>query len=159
MRRAVASTGSCVGGPHVCCSTAAIGAADETQTALARSLSGGTPVAEGAAFVEGLLAGSGTILLYDDALLGLLDGWVATLPDAAFFDLLPLLRRTFSSFEAAERRLIGRRVAGHGDALAPAPFGWDLDASRVDAGLATARSILGSGQRCGERASERLERS
>jgi hypothetical protein len=113
------------------------------QTALARSLSAGTPVTEGAAFVEGLLAGSGTILLHDEALLGLVDEWIATLADDAFLDLLPLLRRTFSSFESAERRLIGQRVAGHGGGLAPAPFGWDLDEARVAAGLSTVRTIFG----------------
>ncbi|MEX2627529.1 MAG: DUF5682 family protein, partial [Ilumatobacteraceae bacterium] len=46
---------------------------------LGRALSGGTPPAVGARFVEGFLAGSGTVLVHDAALRELLDRWLGTL--------------------------------------------------------------------------------
>ena len=41
----------------------------DVQARLGRALTPGTPAADGAAFVEGFLAGSGTVLLHDDQLL------------------------------------------------------------------------------------------
>ncbi len=59
------------------------------------------------AWVEGFLAGAGLVLLHDARLFGILDGWLAGLDGDAFTQLLPLLRRTFSTFAAGERRGIG----------------------------------------------------
>ncbi|MEU4427213.1 DUF5682 family protein [Actinoplanes sp. NPDC024001] len=72
----------------------------------------GTPPAHGAAWVEGFLSGGGLLLVHDDALLSLVDDWLADIPAEAFDDVLPLLRRTFGAFDAGERRAIGERVAG-----------------------------------------------
>ena len=110
---------------------------------LSRALTPGTPAAAGAAFVEGFLSGSGTVLLHDASLLGLVDEWLSQLGPEAFTDTLPLLRRTFGSFEPAERRRLGELVAGRGDGRAPAPFGWDLDPERAAAAVATVRLLLG----------------
>jgi hypothetical protein len=110
---------------------------------LSRALSAGTPPPVGAAFVEGFLAGSGTVLLHDGALLGMIDRWLAGLSSGAFTDVVPLMRRTFAAFEAGERRRIGQLVAGQGDGRAPAPYGWDLDAARAAAALDTVRTLLG----------------
>ena len=110
---------------------------------LARTLSVGTPPARAAAFVEGFVAGSGTVLLHDEGLLRLLDAWVAGLAGNAFGDVVPLLRRTFGGFEAAERRQLGQLVGGRGDGRPPTPFGWDLDEARVGAALRTVATMLG----------------
>jgi hypothetical protein len=69
--------------------------AAETERHFARVLSIGAPPAHGAAFVEGFLAGTGTVLLHDDGLLTLLDGWVASLGTGAFVGVVPLIQRTF----------------------------------------------------------------
>jgi hypothetical protein len=53
------------------------------------------------------------VLLYDDTLFTTLDSWLALLPGDTFDLLLPLLRRTFSTFSSPERRQIGER-ARHG---------------------------------------------
>ncbi len=54
---------------------------------LSRALSVGTTPAAGAAFVEGFLAGSGTVLVHDAELLDVIDGWVSSLaPDAFIAD-------------------------------------------------------------------------
>ena len=116
---------------------------DEVAGALSRALSYGTPARDGAAFVDGFLAGAGTVLIHDAGLLGLIDGWLATLPVDTFDDVVALLRRTFAAFEAGERRHLGELVSGRGSGRPPAPFGWDLDERRVADGLATMAELLG----------------
>ncbi|MDQ1424511.1 MAG: hypothetical protein QOD72_2009 [Acidimicrobiaceae bacterium] len=117
--------------------------APETERHFVRVLSIGSPPPHGAAFVEGFLAGTGTVLLHDDGLLALLDGWVASLGAEAFVDVVPLLRRTFGAFEVAERRQIGQLVSGRGDGRPPAPYGDELDPARVGAAFVTVRMLLG----------------
>ncbi len=109
---------------------------------LGRALSAGTPAATGAAFVEGFVAGSGTVLLHDDQLLAAVDAWIASLPAAAFDDVVALLRRTFGAFEPAERRQLGALLAT-GAVPRVLPAGDDLDEDRVRAGLTTVRLMLG----------------
>ena len=118
--------------------------ASAAEARLSRALSPGTPAAEGAAFVEGFLAGSGTILLHDRALLGLVDAWLSGLSPDAFVTCLPLLRRTFSTFEPSERRLIGELVARGGSAVAAA-VDERLDEERASLALATVAELLGIG--------------
>jgi hypothetical protein len=111
---------------------------------LGRALTPGTPAQEGAAFVEGFLAGSGTVLVHDRALLDLVDAWVAELPAESFSDALPLLRRTFATFEPSERRLIGELVRRGSGSARPEPGAQDgLDEERVRAALATMAELLG----------------
>ena len=83
------------------------------QSAQALSLACTNPVnpISTAEWLEGFLRGSGLLLVVNDALWQVLNGWVASLSDEAFTELLPLLRRTFSTFEAPERRQLGERVA------------------------------------------------
>ncbi|MFV0306820.1 MAG: DUF5682 family protein [Desertimonas sp.] len=116
--------------------------ADLVEARLGRALSPGTPAAAGAAFVEGFLAGSGTVLVHDDQLLGALDAWLASLPADVFDEVVPLLRRTFGAFEPAERRQLGRLLAT-GTIVRASVAGDDLDPGRVDLGLATVRRLLG----------------
>jgi hypothetical protein len=116
--------------------------ADATERRVSRSLSPGTAPADAAAFVEGFLGGSGTMLVHDPVLLAVIDRWLAGLADAAFTDTLPLLRRTFGSFEPAERRSIGERVRS-GEAPHTHRGHVDLDPERVAAALVTIGALLG----------------
>ncbi|MEM8620885.1 MAG: DUF5682 family protein [Actinomycetota bacterium] len=114
--------------------------AGRVERRLSRALSPGTPVSDGAAFVEGFLAGSGTVLIHDRDLREVVDRWIASLSGAAFDDIVPLLRRTFGGFEPAERRrLMSLAIA---DVEAPASV-IDADPERVDAVLVTVRQMLG----------------
>jgi hypothetical protein len=115
---------------------------DHVGARLGRALSGGTPPAAGAAFVEGFLAGSGTVLVHDDGLLAIVDRWLSSLRPDAFVATVPLLRRTFGTFEPAERRQLGRLVAG-APRERPLGFGDGVDAARVGAALTTVRLMLG----------------
>lgn len=57
-----------------------------------------------AAWLEGFLKGSGTILLIDDNLWNVVNSWVSGLDENIFIEVLPLLRRTFSNFTKPERK-------------------------------------------------------
>ena len=76
------------------------------------ALSPGADPMVGAAWVEGFLSDSGMILLHDTNLWQVMDGWIGELGNDAFDTILPLLRRTISTFPAAERRAIGERAKG-----------------------------------------------
>lgn len=117
-------------------------ATDRVERRLGRALSPGTPPAAGAAFVEGFLAGSGTVLMHDADLRAVVDRWLSSLTPQAFDETVPLLRRTFGSFESAERRQLGRLLAGE-QREALAGFGPGLDDARVIAALRTVRHMLG----------------
>lgn len=80
------------------------------ETRLARMTSPGTPLKQSAAWIEGLLQGSGLLLVHHDPLLALLDGWLNNLSPEAFIESLPLLRRSFARFADPERRQIGELV-------------------------------------------------
>jgi hypothetical protein len=86
--------------------------ADEARLRLGRALSRGTEPAAAAAWIDGFLRGSGLVLVHDDALFGLVDDWVAGLAPEAFEAILPLVRRTMSTFSPPERRAIGERANG-----------------------------------------------
>jgi hypothetical protein len=110
------------------------------------ALSIGAEPADGAAWVEGFLRDSGNILLHDAALFGALDGWVTEMPADAFDSVLPLLRRTVSTFTPPERRAIGERIrAGRRER----PPGGDdgLDPERADLVMPILARILGAGER------------
>ncbi|MEU1621914.1 DUF5682 family protein [Streptomyces sp. NPDC005722] len=108
---------------------------------------------EAAAWVEGFLAGGGMLLVHDERLLALVDGWLSAVPAAAFDDVLPLLRRTFGGFDPGVRRTVGelvRRGPGGGGADGGAGEGLPgfaprLDEERAEAALSTVRLLLGSG--------------
>jgi hypothetical protein len=85
--------------------------ADDVAIRMSRELSAGASAAAAAGWAEGFLAGSGLLLLHDDKLLGLADGWLAGLSADAFAAVLPALRRTFGEFAPPERRAIGDKAA------------------------------------------------
>jgi hypothetical protein len=117
---------------------------EEAAPLLGRALSAGEAPARSGAWVEGFLSGSGLVLVHDDQLWGIVDRWVSLLPEERFTEVLPLLRRTFGTFGAPERRALGER-AGRGDRLDPAAprDDDDLDQTRADLVVPTLRRLLG----------------
>lgn len=82
---------------------------------LGLALSTANEPAQAAAWIEGFLSGSGLLLLHHPTLWQVLDDWVIHLSPEPFTAILPLLRRTFSTFAAPERRQMGERVRQAGE--------------------------------------------
>lgn len=122
-------------------------------TLMSLSLSPGADPGAGAAWLEGLLAGSGLMLLHDDRLWQPLDEWVAQINPDRFEEVAPLLRRTFSTFPAGERRMIGERVrrgAGGAGAGSAAAADAELDLERSEQSLDVIELILSAAARAKE---------
>jgi hypothetical protein len=112
---------------------------------LARVLSPAADVRRAASWLEGFLAGDAALLLHDADLLGALDAWVATTDEHRFDDLLPLLRRTFATFTAAERRQLGERLRRPRGPVRPADDP-SIDTDRAAAALPRVYELLGVGR-------------
>jgi hypothetical protein len=87
----------------------AVGEAD-AQLQLQRNLSLGAEPLAAAQWLEGFLNRNAAVLLHGDAMWTLIDGWLNGLNDEHFVRVVPLVRRTFAQFEAADRRDLGVRV-------------------------------------------------
>jgi hypothetical protein len=121
---------------------------EELQRLAGLSLSPAAPATEAAAWVEGVLRGSGLVLLHQTGLWMALDGWLTGLDPETFTSLLPLVRRAFSDFEPAEKRAMGERVRklASGGEAGPAhgyDVSGDLDHRRAARTLPVLAQILG----------------
>ncbi|MEV7612298.1 DUF5682 family protein [Streptomyces sp. NPDC089799] len=130
--------------------------AEEAARLMGPALSPAAAPADAAGWIEGFAgggAGGGTLLVHDERLLGLIDGWLTGIPAGAFTGVLPLLRRTFGAYEPGVRRSLGELVrrgpaaARSRTAAARAPEGFapDLDPARADAMVPLALLLLGAG--------------
>jgi hypothetical protein len=119
-------------------------AASDVERRLSRALSLSAEAQHGAAWVEGFLAGDASLLLHDPVLLRLIDDWVCEVRGPVFDELLPVLRRTFASFPAPDRRALGshlRRLEhGGGTVETDESLDWER-AARV---LPRLRELLGA---------------
>lgn len=109
------------------------------------AVSSASPASSVAAWLEGFLKGSGTILLIENNLWSVVSNWVSTLDEKNFTEVLPLLRRTFSHFTSTERRKIGEKVkAGENVSnLSIQEPGGNIDAEKALLGIPVVLQLLG----------------
>ncbi len=119
---------------------------DDAPARVHRALSWGAPAADKAAWVDGFFSDGALLLIHDLELLELLDRWVTELDEAEFVDVLPLVRRTFSTFSVPERRLVGERVDGLWGAARRRQSDDELDLALAGPALAIVGAILGGGR-------------
>lgn len=105
------------------------------------NLSQGSDPILAAAWLEGLLFNGAVVLLFDDDLFGLLDDWLNQLPEPDFVRVLPLLRRTFTTFSSVELRQIADRVL-HGSGN-KTQLEYDHDPELATAALEALARLLG----------------
>ncbi len=120
-----------------------IASADATALHMSQALSPGNEPALAAAWLDGFLNQSGLVLLHDDPLWALVDGWLSGLSEDRFRQILPLLRRAFSGFNTPERRQLGERAARPVAAIATTSAPPDWDSARAERVLPLFRQLLG----------------
>jgi hypothetical protein len=117
---------------------------ETTAILMSRALSNGTDRLAAAAWIEGFLSGSGLVLIHDQTLWALIDDWVSELRDDLFTEILPLLRRTFSSFPIGERRQMGMQLKhGSGQANDQMDSAMGFDHEQAAKVLPTVARLLG----------------
>ncbi len=85
-------------------------AREETQRQLTLNLSQGAEPLAAAHWLDGFLNRNAAVLLHGDVVWPLLDEWLTQLSDAHFVQILPLVRRSFAEFAAAERRDLAQKA-------------------------------------------------
>ncbi|MDQ3847180.1 MAG: DUF5682 family protein, partial [Bacteroidota bacterium] len=119
-------------------------AGDELIKAFHFRMSSANPPDVSAAWMEGFLKGSGSILLVDNDLWMLVNQWVGQLNDTTFTEVLPLLRRTFAHFTPPERRKLGEKVKSGGSISGiKVVQESDIDVERAKKGIPIVLQLLG----------------
>lgn len=85
--------------------------ATEVERQLSISLSVASDPLSASEWLDGFLNRNAMVLLHDAGVWDLVDHWVSRLSPEHFISVLPLVRRTFSDFAAADRRDLGQRAA------------------------------------------------
>lgn len=83
---------------------------ERTAEQLSLNLSSAADPEQAAQWLDGFLNRNATILLHNDQLWSLIDAWLSDLSDEHFIKILPLIRRTFSQFEAVDRKDLGTKA-------------------------------------------------
>lgn len=96
-----------------------------------------------AAWLEGFLKGSGTLLLLDNDIWSIINNWLKQLDEENFIQVLPLLRRTFSGFTTAERRKLGEKAKAGGGPVALQKTETGFDENRALQGMPVILELLG----------------
>jgi hypothetical protein len=125
------------------CDAERIDDADSARRLAAALSIGHTPAAK-AAWIDGFLGGRGLLLVHDRELLRRIDEWLRDLDEDQFVATLPLLRRTFGSFESGERRAISQALRDTGSAPTTAHGPTEIDQVRGRLALRAATAILGA---------------
>jgi len=89
-----------------------------------RNLSLGAAPMDVAAWLDGFLNRQALVLLHDESIWGAVDAWLSGLGEMQFAQILPLVRRSFSSFSNHERQSLGdkvKRTPVGGGAAVPGP--------------------------------------
>lgn len=107
------------------------------------AMSSSVAPAAAAAWLEGFLTGSGSLLLVDEELYGVVNSWINELDNATFTEVLPLLRRSFSHFSPPERRRLGEKAktGGGSPVMTITEAGFDTIKARL--GIPVVLQLLG----------------
>jgi hypothetical protein len=93
-------------------------------------------------WLEGFLRGSGLLLLHDEALWQLIDSWIESINGDQFVEILPLLRRTFSSFNENIRQQLSERIK-HGEHAKAYILPTEFNVQQAEKVLPLVRQLLG----------------
>ncbi len=107
------------------------------------AMSAAVAPAAAAAWLEGFLTGSGSLLLVDEELYGVVNSWINELDGATFTEVLPLLRRSFSHFSPPERRRLGEKARTGGGSPVTTIIAAGFDTEKARLGIPVVLQLLG----------------
>lgn len=116
--------------------------ADRTANEFSKALSISRDAFDSAAWLEGFLKDSATILLLDDLIWNIVNDWVDQLEDDIFLEIIPLLRRTFSTYSPVEKRKLAERLENKGNLFGKKTY-MEIDQERGEAVLPVLELLLG----------------
>jgi Family of unknown function (DUF5682) len=93
-------------------------------------------------WLEGFLKGSGLLLIHDEVLWKLIDTWIESVNSEQFVEVLPLLRRTFSSFNENIRQQLSERVK-RGEVMESFVIPTEFDVQQAEKVLPLVEQLLG----------------
>ena len=104
---------------------------EHTAKTISRSLAPAVPILEAGAWLEGFIDQSGEVFLHDDDLFFIVDAWLQATPEESFIEILPMMRRAFSDFDAVLRRRLIQRLKKTPPTIAPNMVGFDNKQSSI----------------------------
>jgi len=103
----------------------------------------GQPPAHAGIFLEAFIGNNAEVLIHDRFLLHMIDAWLQELDEEDFMQAIPLLRRSFSSFDAPARRRLFQALSEDLDAFPADSFAADQDNPAFTSALPLLYRILG----------------
>jgi len=117
--------------------------AEEAAIRLSYELSQGNEVEHEANWIQGLLEGAGLLLIHHDRLWMLVDEWLRGIQAERFLELLPILRRAFSSFESGEIKQLLSKSSSLQSQQAKVNMEQAFNAERAEMALVRVSELLG----------------
>lgn len=117
--------------------------AQRTANEFSKALSTNNEAAYSAAWLEGFLKDAATVLILDEVIWSITHEWVQGIEEEVFLQIIPLLRRTFATYNTAEKNKIAQK-AKHGKTVllkTSKTTGFDLD--RAESVLPILKTLLG----------------
>lgn len=94
-------------------------------------------------WLEGFLKDAATVLILDDTIWNIVNGWLLSLEENAFLQVIPLLRRTFATYNNVEKNKIAMRAKQGGTQPVSPAAAADLDEQRGRTVLPVLEKLMG----------------
>ena len=116
---------------------------DETGNEFSKALSINNSPDFSANWIEGFLKDAATVLILDDNIWNIVNNWLFNLDEIIFLQVVPLLRRTFSTYSNVEKRKLAQRAV-HGTQKSISSVSTiDIDGGRAKQVLPILEKLMG----------------
>ncbi len=117
--------------------------AEATAQVFSQALSTSQEPSFSALWLEGFLEEAASTLLIDEAIWEIVNEWVKELEEENFVQVVPLLRRTFSSYTAPEKQKIAQKAKQGKSSILKANLNTQIDHKRAEKVLPILEKIFG----------------